>query len=110
MAFVQAIKKGPSIVNCSDFAQAFVRSIRLIMSESTEGSVIFDRYIDNSLKAQTRGKRSAGIDQVKFHIKDSTNIKLVPLKILLPHTDAESQLTQYLGSEYADSSESLVVV
>ena len=84
------------------------------MSGFTEGRVIFDRYIDNSLKAQTHVKRSAGVDPVKFNIKDSTNIKLVPLETLLSHTDTKSQLTQYLCRallhEYADSSESVVVV
>ena len=66
MGVMQAIKKGPSMINCSDFAQAFVRSIRKIMSGYTEGRVIFDRYIDNSLKGQTRGKWSAGVDPVKL--------------------------------------------
>ena len=50
----------------------------------------------------------------QINIKDSTNIKLEPLKTLLSHADTKSQLTQYLGRallhEYAASSESLVVV
>ena len=90
MAVVQAIKKGPSMLTCLDFASAFVRSIRKIIFGYDESRVIFDRYIDNSLKAQTRGKRSAGIDPVKFDIKDSTNIKLVPLKTLLSHNETKS--------------------
>ena len=114
MAVVQAIKKGPSMVTCSDFAQAFVRSICNIMSSYREGRVIFDRYIENSLKAQTRGKMYAGVDPVKFDIKDSTNTKLVPLKSMLSHTETKSKLTEYLGKallqEYADSSKSLVVI
>ena len=97
MAVVQAIKKGPSMLTCLDFASAFVRSIRKIIFGYDESCVIFDRYIDNSLKAQTRGKRSAGIDPVKFDIKDSTNIKLVPLKTLLSHNKTKSKLTEYLG-------------
>jgi hypothetical protein len=62
MAVVQGIKKGPLMVNYSDFAEAFVLYIRNIVSEYKEGRVIFDRYINNSLKAQTRGKRCTGVD------------------------------------------------
>ena len=69
MSVVLAIKKSLSMVSCSVFAHAFVRSIHKIMSGYTEGRVIFDRYIDNSLKVQTRGKRSAGVDPVKFTSK-----------------------------------------
>ena len=114
MAVVQAIKKGPSMLTCSDFANAFVGSIKQIISRYDEGRVIFDRYIDNSLKAQTRGKRSAGIEPVKFEIKDSTNIKLVPLKALLSHIETKSKLTEYLGKallrQYSESSKNIVVV
>ncbi|CAB4019967.1 Hypothetical predicted protein [Paramuricea clavata] len=114
MAIVQAIKKGPLMVYCSDFANAFVRSIKKIISGYEEGRVIFDRYLENSLKAQTRSKRSTGIDPVKFDINDATNIKLVPLKTLLSHIETKSKLTEYLGKavlrEYADSNKSVVVV
>lgn len=114
MAVVQAIKKSPSMVDCSDFAAAFVRSIRKIASQYDEARVIFDRYIDDSLKAQTRGKRTAGIEPVKFDIKDNTNIKLVSLKTLLSHNYTKSQLTEYLGKavlhEYTNSSKNVVVV
>ena len=60
-----------------------------------EACVIFNRYIDNSLKAQKHWKRSAGTNPVKFNIKDSTNIKLVPLKTLLSHKKTKSKLTDY---------------
>ena len=114
MAVVQAIKKSQSMVNCSDFADVFVRSIKKMISACEEGRVIFDRYLENSLKAQTRGKRSGGIDPVKFDIRDSTNIKMVPFKTLLSHTETKTKLTEYLGKTllraFADSNKSLVVV
>ena len=114
MAIVQAIKNGPLMVYCSDFANAFVRSIKKIISGYDEGRVIFDRYLENSLKAQTHSKMSTGIDPVKFDINDATNIKLVPLKTLLSHIETKSKLTEYLGKavlrEYADSNKSVVVV
>ena len=85
-----------------------------MISEYNEGRIIFERYEENSLKAQTRSKRCAGIDPVKFDIKDSTNIKLVPLKSLLSHIETKSKLTEYLGKaalrDFADSSKKVVVV
>ena len=113
MAVVQAIKKGLSMVYCSDFAAAFVWCIKKMILEYNEGRIISERY-ENSLKAQTRSKRCAGIDRVKFDIKDSTNIKLVPLKSLLSHIETKSKLTEYLGKaalrDFADSSKKVVVV
>lgn len=102
------------MVDCSNFAKAFIRSIHNMLSGYKEARIIFDRYLKNSLKSQTRGKRSGGVDPVKFDIKDSTNIKLVPLKTLLSHIETKSQLTEYLGKallhEYSNSSTNLVVV
>lgn len=114
MAVVQSITKGPSMIHCSDFANSFVQSIHKIASGYDEARIIFDRYIEKSLKAQTRSKRSTGIDPIKFDIKDSTNIKLVSLKTLLSHNETKDKLTTYLGRallrEYAESNKSVVVV
>jgi len=75
---------------------------------------MFDKYIDNSLKAQTCGKKSAGIDPIKFNIKGCTNIKLVPLKTLPSHNKTKSELIEYHGKalicEYSGSAKSIVVV
>ena len=97
MAVVQAITKATTMVYCSDFAQAFIHSITKIMSGYKEGRVIFDRYIENSLKSQTRNKRSGWVEPVRFDINDSTNIKLIPLKTFLSHIDTKAKLTEYLG-------------
>lgn len=114
MAVVQSIKKGPQMETCADFAEAFVQSISKMMSTYAEGRVIFDRYQEESLKAQTRAKRSAGSDPVKFKIHDATNIKLVQLKTLLSHVETKAQLTEYLGKAllnvYSKRDKSLVVV
>ena len=100
MAVVQAIQKGPSTVTCLDFAAAFVQSIQRIVSKYDEGRVIFDHYIPNSLNDQTHAKRSAGIEPVKFEIKDSTNIKLVNLKIFLSNIEIKAQLTRDFAIVY----------
>ena len=114
MAVVQSIKKGSSMAYCLDFAKAFVGKIRKMISKYDEGRIVFDRYIEDSLKSQTRGKRCAGINPVKFDINDSTYIKLVPLQTLLSHIETKSRLTEYLGkailNEYAKSTKRVVVV
>ena len=66
----------------------------------TEGRVILDRYISNSLKSQTRAKLNVNIESVKFNIYDKTNIKMVPLKTFLSQIETKSQLTDYLGKAH----------
>ncbi|CAB4011170.1 Hypothetical predicted protein [Paramuricea clavata] len=97
MAVVQTIKKGTKMTTCADFAQAFVSVIKKILHEYDEGRVIFDRYIEHSLKSQTRVKRTSGKDPMKFQVNDTTNIKNVPLKTFLSHIETKTQLTEYLG-------------
>ena len=89
----------------ADFAKAFVNSIRRVVHGYDEGRVIFDRYIENSLKAQTRAKRTSKIEPVKFDINDETNIKHDPLKVLLSHIETKSQLTEHLGKALLKSFE-----
>ena len=67
------------------------------MQGYTEGRVIFDRYISNSLKSQTRAKLNVNIKSVKFNIYDKAEIKMVPLKTFLSHIEPKSQLTEYVG-------------
>ena len=114
MAVVQSITKGPNMATCADFARAFVNIITRIVGDYNEGRIIFDRYIDNSLKEQTRGKRTAGLDPVKFNINDSTNIKMVPLKTFLSHIGTKAQLTEYLGKavlkQFESSLKNIIVV
>ena len=114
MAVVQTIKKGTKMSTCAAFAQAFVSIIKKTLHQYDEGRVIFDRYIEDSLKSQTRAKRTSGTDPVKFQVSDTTNIKHVPLKTLLSHTETKGQLTEYLGKAllqaYQESQFSLIVV
>ena len=62
-----------------------VQAIERMLQGYTEGRVIFDRYISNPLKSQTRAKLNVNIESVKFNIYDKTNIKMVPLKTSLSH-------------------------
>ena len=114
MAMVQTVKKGTNMSTCTEFAEVFTNIIKNILDNYDEGRVIFDRYIENSLKSQTRVKRNSGTAPIKFRINDETNIKNVPLKIFLFHVETKSQLTKYLGEillhEYHGSQFSLIIV
>ena len=60
MALVNAIKKTSDIRTCDDFANAF---INLLIKSSTgyeEVHLVFDRYLENSLKQHMRNKRTKG--------------------------------------------------
>ena len=47
--------------------------------------VVFDTYVENSLKAATRCIQQHGTVPKEYKINNSTNIKSVPLKKLLGH-------------------------
>ena len=65
----------------------------------TEVTLVFDRYIKDSLKSRTRSKRTSG-NEVKYHISHGTNISNIPLKQLLSHIETKKSLTIYLA-QYA---------
>ena len=102
------------MLTCLDFAKSFFQAIVRMLQGYAEGRVIFDRYISNSLKSQTRAKRGMNTESIKFNINDKTNIKMVPMKTLLSHTETKSQLTEYLGKallrEFTQSDTDLIVV
>ncbi len=56
MAIVQSMKKDNGMNTCLDFATAFIQSIKRLASGYQEICVIFDRYIETSLKANKRAK------------------------------------------------------
>ena len=50
---------------CKDFAIAFMSSIGNMVSRYTEVRLIFDRYLEQSLKATAREVRTAGV-QIRY--------------------------------------------
>ena len=89
----------------ADVAKAFVNSIRRVVHGYEEGRVIFDHYIENTLKAYTCARRTSKIELVKYDINDETYIKHIPLKVLLSHIETKSQLTKHLGEALLKSFE-----
>lgn len=50
-----------SLQSCKDFADAFVQRISSTVRGYTEVRLVFDRYIQQSLKSRTRDKRTYGV-------------------------------------------------
>jgi hypothetical protein len=53
MAVLQSITKTSSMKKLSDLQNAFIKRIKSMMLGYSEGRVIFDRYVDDSLKNKT---------------------------------------------------------
>ena len=68
MVEVQSLKKDASVKTCSDLGKLFASKMRKKTSSYDEVRILFDRYLDNSLKDQTRAKRTKGTPSVIFQI------------------------------------------
>ena len=81
---------------CRDFAQSFIERLENIAVHYDEVRLVFDRYIDNSLKAKMRQKRTKG-KSTYYHVRDSTLIQKIPLKDFLSNVKTKAELTEYLA-------------
>ena len=68
-----------TLSTCKYFSMAFMSCIGNMVSRYTEVRLIFDRYLEQSLKARTREARAAGV-QIKnskiFFILDCNESKI----------------------------------
>lgn len=112
MGVLQGMKKTPSMLKLSDLQDAFNKRIEKMMANYDEGRVVFDRYIDQSLKNKTRRKRAA--TSVEYEIHPEMKLTM-SIKELLSASSTKKKLTCMLGQgllEYfpRESSFLLVVV
>ena len=97
MAVLQSMKKTSSMTKISHLKLAFVKRIKTLMKGYTQGRVIFDRYLDVSLKAKTGAKRAASSVTMEFKVHDDMSIAKVSLKELFSNSRTKSQLTEILA-------------
>ena len=85
------------------------RFLSILMSKpSDEVRVVFDRYIEDSLKKTTRRKRQGKAETAtQYEIKDDTNLVKTSMKKLLSHNKTKQQLTSYLGRYIAKKMEEI---
>lgn len=68
MAMLQNMKKTPTTWKLSDFQEAFIKHTERMMVGYTEGRMVFDHYLDLSLKNKMHQKRAATSMVVKIHL------------------------------------------
>ena len=61
------LKKTSAILKISDLQESFIKRIERMLSGFNEGRVVFDRYLESSLKNKTRQKRSTTSVEFKIH-------------------------------------------
>ena len=90
MAVVQSMKKTPTMKNLSNLQEAFIKRIKGMVVCYDECRVVFDRYLDQSLKNKTRQKRAA--TSIEFQIHPEMKLTM-PLKEILSSSKTKSSLT-----------------
>ena len=97
MAVVNSLNKTSEIKNCKDFSNKFDDMIMRETADCDEIRVILDRYVSNSLKGATGGKRYDG-NATKYKVTDTTNIEGISMKSFLSHVETKHyHLTEYLA-------------
>lgn len=99
MRMVNEIKKTDKIKTGLNFANEFLSRLANLTRNYPEVRLLFDDYIENSLKNVTRVKRNpTKKDPVHFHVNDSTLIS--NLRQFLSHWKTKHELTKYLGGTF----------
>ena len=73
----------------------FLNRIKSEAAGFDEIRIIFDRYIENSLKSKSRNSRTSGV-QVQSKIADDTRIEHISTSQFLSHIQTKNELTAYL--------------
>ena len=82
MVVVNSVTKTSNIKTCQDFADSFLAIICNMAANCDEVRLVFDRYMQTSLKEQMRAKQTKG-KSTYYHVKDNTLIKNISLKNFL---------------------------
>ena len=91
----------PKESRCKDFAQVFLDQLSNMAGDYDEVRLVFDRYINSSLKEQMRRKRTKG-KSTYYHVKDTTLIQNISLKDFLSNIKTKAEL--YLAEKAVDHS------
>ena len=99
MGVLQSMKKTPIMLKLSDLQEAFNKRIEKMMAGYDEGRVVFDRYMDQSLKNKTRQKRAT--TSVEYEIHPEMKLTM-SIKELLSASSTKKKLTCMLSLELLD--------
>ena len=90
MAVLQSMKKTPTMRRLSDLQETFIKHIEMMMVGYDEGRIVFDRYLDQSLKNKTRQKRAVTSTEYAIHLEMKLTMSL---KEILSSSKTKSSLT-----------------
>ena len=96
IALLNKIQITPQIKTCSEIKTAFKNHLLQEACEFDDIRLVFDRYLNCSLKEQCHENRTSG-RQIKYIIRDSTPLEGITLKDFLSHIETKSDLTTYLA-------------
>ena len=114
MVLVQKMTtKAVTIVTVKDLSVNFNEILMSLTRNYDEIILVFDTYIVDSLKCNTRERRRIGNDPVQYQVNDETRIQHITMKRFLSHERTKADLTEYLAEktlEYNKDSSKLVIV
>ena len=96
MALVNKLALTRDIKTCKDLKILFAEKLLMETDGAPEIRLVFDKYIESSLKERTREKRTAG-KSTRYIITVSTSIVGVPLKQLLSDIQTKQDITVYFA-------------
>ena len=105
MAVANFVIKTEQMKTCQHFADSFLGIICHMAEKYDEVLLVFDRYIETSLKEQMRTKRTKGKSTYR-HVKDNSLIQNISLKDFLSYIRTKAELTEYIAEKVVCHSKS----
>ena len=93
MTLVNRTKKDIQITTCKDLAETFTRLVHHESEGYGKVRLIFDHYQENSIKDQTRNKRTQA-NETRYKITNDTKLHAITMKKLLSRLLTKSNLTR----------------
>ena len=93
MTLVNRTKKNIQITTCKDLAETFTRLVNYESEGYGKVRLVFDHYQENSIKDQTRNKRTQA-NQTRYKITNDTKLHAITMKKLLSRVLTKSNLTR----------------
>ena len=92
MALIHPLKKSPTVRTLQDLQDVFIHNVERSLQGYDEGRVVFDRYLDMSLKNKTRANRSSTSEDITYLLHPSMRLTM-SIRDLLSSTKTKRNLT-----------------
>ena len=100
MVLLQKMAAKPAtIVTVKHLSECFNDRLMSLTRDYDEIILVFDTFRVDSLKNATRDKRRQGRAQIRYQVRDDTNIKHIPMSKFLSHDKTKADLIDYLAAK-----------